>query len=303
MIRVRVSLSPIVALAFVGISFGGTPSFHHGDEDNYWRDQSVVLATVLRTQTSDGLTQFVLRPIGTVAGPFDAATFPEINDRVRLTRYRLPSLPQEGNLVLVVLAADQEFYGNYRRQDQLSVKYSVLRTGADYMPPPGTPISVVKGIGDSRVGKTLSAIQGLRTKPPVREGRGDTYWREHSLIVGEVEYFYPISFGPSWKPRILVRLVGTLSGNFDAAMLPLISVEWNYAMRDEIGARRPRANDKVLLVVQRTDRVKLGWDSPEGWSAYMPGNHESFHIVKGIADREVEATLKAVQALRNTKDR
>src|SRR5436309_1049408 len=102
------------------------------------------------------------------------------------------------------------------------------------MPQPGAPIAAITGVTDRRFQKTIAAIQELRSLPLVADGQGGTYWDEHSLIFAEVDYYYPIGFGTFRKPRLLVRPLGTVTGSFDPAILPLISVEWNHAMRDEM---------------------------------------------------------------------
>ena len=179
-------------------------------------------------------------------------------------------------------------------------KYGMRGYGAEYMPDRRSPMAVVQSASDPVVQTTLSAVRSLRAQPRTESGNGKGYWLEHSLIVGEVEYYEPPIRGIG-GPRIRLRPIATLSGEFDAATAPVISVAWNYAMREENEVRKPRDRDRILLVVQKSGSDQ-GWDAPEGRAAYMPGNHECMTQVTGFSDPEVQAVLRAVQNLRDGRE-
>ena len=167
------------------------------------------------------------------------------------------------------------------------------------MPDHRSPMAVVQCTSDPVVQMTLSAVRSLRAKPRTESGNGKGYWMEHSLIVGQVEYYEPGVRGVG-GPRIRLRPIATLSGEFDAATAPVISVAWNYAMREENDVRKPRDRDKVLLVVQKSGSDQ-GWNSPEARAANMPGNHECMTLVTGFSDPDVMTVLQTVQNLRRAE--
>ena len=296
----------VLLAAVVGISIvasGANRAPDRGDEDNYWKKQSLILARVVRSGLSDEVSEFALRPLGTLSGNFDVSRSAEIIVRVWLKDFGFEISPRTGELLLAVVVNTRGAQIADARPRTVGVARFIGVKGAIYMPLAGASIAVVNGLSDPKFRDTLSSVQRLRLTPNIQAGKGAEYWREHSLIFGEVQYYLPREAGRMPVARILLRPFATLSGSFDAGSFPIFSVEWNSAMRDEIVERQPRGGDKVLVVVQRNARSPLEWDSPDGRSAYMPGNHESFHIVKGLGDPEVEATLKAVQVLRKADDR
>ena len=117
------------------------------------------------------------------------------------------------------------------------------------------------------------------------------------MVIGEV-----VDFQVWEECTDASRPRGTLSGDFDATKVPGLYVHWTKAMHGELVTSRPRGGDKILLVLKRDLDARWGWESPDGWSAYMPGGHESLRILKTFSDLEVSATLHAVQRLRYGMD-
>ena len=238
----------------------------------------------------------VLRPEGTLSGGFDAGKVSELTlaglfnsaGEGAQSEYGIKA----GDKVLVVLSRSER-HG-----------YVIPFDGAVYMPSGQLPVAVVRGFADRRVLDTLSQIQQIRKKPAMDSGTGEQYWQDHSVILAKYG-FLDLDLRQhrqgAWK--VIVFPIGTISGSFDTGRFSKLALEWDYSLRDEIPARRHMPGDIVMLVVRNAGGSD-DFHSPEGWSAFMPGIHESMRIVKSDAvpklssPNEISATLAAVQKLR-----
>ncbi len=292
----KVSCWGFTIIGFVMFTAGSSWIPDRGNEPDYWEDHSLVLARVVGTKAMHGLESVALQAIGTLSGQFDGGEMPAVTVVLPQKEFWHTAYPHTGDTVLVILMGRTERNRSTEGVVTEVKKYGMRGYGAHYMPDHRSPMAVVHSTSDPVVQVTLSAVQSLRAKPRTDSGKVKGYWMEHSLIIGRVEYYEP-GIGGDDGPRIRLRPVATLSGDFDAATASVISVNWNNAMRGETTPRRPRDGDKVLLVLKRNVSSQ-GWDSPECLSAFMPGNHESMAIVSGASDPIVATTLRAVQALR-----
>ena len=160
-------------------------SADRGNEDNYWRMYSVVLAEVLQVRESHDLREFDLRPIGTMSGEYDAGT--QVDFSCRTAFHFSSHIPQAGDLVLVVVRDTMKYLRDGYATRGHSPSYRISTQNAEYMPLPGLPLVALNETADRRYLATLSQIQRVRSKPFVCSGKGGEYWQDHSVIYAEVE--------------------------------------------------------------------------------------------------------------------
>ena len=94
------------ALAITGCVIFGAGSHwdpNRGDEPDYWKDHSLVLASVVGTQTVQGFESVKLQAIGTLSGRFDCGETPEVTVLLPQKAFWHTAYPRTGDIVLVIL--------------------------------------------------------------------------------------------------------------------------------------------------------------------------------------------------------
>ncbi|HEX4000966.1 MAG TPA: hypothetical protein VHX65_20645 [Pirellulales bacterium] len=133
--------------------------------------------------------------------------------------------------------------------------------------------------------------------PSLVNGRidSDSFWTWNCIIYAEVSHEWTKS-GDSGSGTIVLHVLGTLSGGYDAGAVPILKV--NCARRV---AAKPR--DKVLVALFSTDILAAKPSKNHeyvvqfDWREAEPAI-EPFRIVNRLSDAPVRGTLASVQELR-----
>ena len=268
---------------------------------DYWATHRVVFAEVMGVtgpNRAEKRSTILLRLMLTLGGELDPGKTPEVAASAGPKGFGPPRAPAVGDKVLAVLERE-------------GTSYRVADDFPTYMPEVAgrcASICVVNGFADPKVGKAIIELHDLATRTghetpefgldrpgtaaPPQTASPAEFWETCSVALAEI-----ISPRGGASYDVLLRPLGTLSGAFDASRIRRLPADLPLLWAGTGPHVFPRVSGRLLLMAlcKGTD----GYALASGKLPFMRDSRESIEVVKGFSDPQVEATLKAIQEVRN----
>ena len=268
---------------------------------DYWATHRVVFAEVMGVtgpNRAEKRSTILLRLMLTLGGELDPGKTPEVAASAGPKGFGPPRAPAVGNKVLAVLERRGDFLSCCRR-------FPDVHAGGRR---PRTPICVVNGFADPKVGKAIIELHDLATRTghetpefgldrpgtaaPPQTASPAKFWETGSVALAEIisprRRRRSTSFFARWEPS---------AATLDASRIRRLPADLPLLWAGTGPHVFPRVSGRLLLMAlcKGTD----GYALASGKLPFMRDSRESIEVVKGFSDPQVEATLKAIQEVRN----